>query len=544
MRFGMSLFSNCLFHLSALAIGVAFPLPFCLTSAIPMKGNPNPVNRCQSMKTAAAKTTIFLLLLLVSICGPCPDARAEPYPAPDPPWVRSVVARPQLTRQDLRAAASLPTLEWTYHKTADSAHPDGSEQQMLWLINRARANPTAEGIWLAETDEPSIVSARAYFNVDLQLLKSEFAALPAKPPAAFDLRLYTAAQVHCQDLIARDKQDHTNQIQRISDAGFSYTTARGVVFSYAEGAIHAHGGFNIDWGDDGGDGSGMQPGRGHRTAIMSSDGDYANVGIAVVSESDPGTDVGPLVVTGNFCAANTQAADHYNRFIVGTVWEDRNQNETYDPGEGLGGVQVMPDRGTYFAVTGAAGGYAIPAAADTDYRLTFSGGGLAGAVQKSVAVNADSALADFIVGVDDLNPADLDADGGYDVSAGLWVKAVLEVPGSPVTLVWKAVGTDITPSGDQVISGYFYADPNDFAYGSLYNPELFVKIYIATSGWCNIAFNHVTVDDVTVSSAHQYVGSPDQTGTARLADRLVEHKYSGVVIESAASTGKTASPSR
>jgi hypothetical protein len=75
-------------------------------------------------------------------------------------------------------------------------------------------------------------------------------------------------------------------------------------------------------------------------------------------------------------------------------------------------------------------------------------------------------------------------DGGCDLTSSLWAKAVLEVPDAPVTLVWKAMGTDITPSGDQVISGYFYADPSDFAYGSQYNPEVFVKIYIAQSGWC------------------------------------------------------------
>jgi hypothetical protein len=122
-------------------------------------------------------------------------------------------------------------------------------------------------------------------------------------------------------------------------------------------------------------------------------------------------------------------------------------------------------------------------------------------------------------------------DGGYDVTSNLWAKAVLQVSGSPVTLVWKVVGTDITPSGDQVISGYFYADPNDFAYGSQYNPELFVKIYIAKSGWCNIAFNHVTVDNVTVYSAHKYAGAAQKTGTVTLEKRLVEHQYNGVVIE-------------
>ena len=121
--------------------------------------------------------------------------------------------------------------------------------------------------------------------------------------------------------------------------------------------------------------------------------------------------------------------------------------------------------------------------------------------------------------------------GGYNVTGELWAKAVLQVattPVTPVTLVWKQVGADTTPSGDRVISGYFYADPAGFAYGSPYNPEVFVKIYIATSGWCNLAFNHVTVDDVTIYSAHHYNGAVDQTGTASTVNRLVEHQYTGV----------------
>ena len=122
-------------------------------------------------------------------------------------------------------------------------------------------------------------------------------------------------------------------------------------------------------------------------------------------------------------------------------------------------------------------------------------------------------------------------DGGSNASSELWIKAILQVPGSPVTLIWKEVGADTTPSGDQVISGYFYADPADFAYGSPYNPEVFVKIYIAASGWCNIAFNHVTVDPVTVYSAHRYAGAADQTGSATLESRLVQHEYTGVAID-------------
>lgn len=119
-------------------------------------------------------------------------------------------------------------------------------------------------------------------------------------------------------------------------------------------------------------------------------------------------------------------------------------------------------------------------------------------------------------------------DIGYNITSELWAKAVLEPATGPVTLVWKQVGADITPGGDTVISGYFYADPADFAYGSQYNPEVFVKIYIAANGWCNMAFNHVTVDNVTVYSAHNYTGTANQAGTVALTNRLAEHEYTGV----------------
>ena len=128
-------------------------------------------------------------------------------------------------------------------------------------------------------------------------------------------------------------------------------------------------------------------------------------------------------------------------------------------------------------------------------------------------------------------------DGGHNVTSELWIKAILEVADNPVTLKWKMVGADIISNSNQVISGYFYADPNDFVYGSAYNPELFVKIYIAANGWCNIAFNHVTVDNVDISSAHQYGGLADQSGMATLDRRLVEHQYTNVQISHDPSDG-------
>jgi hypothetical protein len=124
-------------------------------------------------------------------------------------------------------------------------------------------------------------------------------------------------------------------------------------------------------------------------------------------------------------------------------------------------------------------------------------------------------------------------DDGFDLTSTLWARAVLEVPGFPVVLKWKMIGTDIMESGDQVVSGYFYADPDDFSYGSEYNPELFVKIYIDVNGWCNIAFNHVSVDPISIDSRHIRSASSvmERTGIATLSKRLVEHQYDDVAID-------------
>ena len=122
---------------------------------------------------------------------------------------------------------SAQTTEWVYHKTADGLHPDGNEQQMVWLMNRARANPTAEGLFLAASGDTVINYGISFFRVDTALMKAEFAAIAAKPPAAFDRRIYEGSSVHSLDLIARNALDHTNQAARVTAAGFSYaSTAR------------------------------------------------------------------------------------------------------------------------------------------------------------------------------------------------------------------------------------------------------------------------------------------------------------------------------
>jgi len=295
-------------------------------------------------------------------------------------------------------ASALPaeTTEWVYHKTADGLHPDGNEQQMVWLMNRARANPAAEGVFLAGSGDSDISAGIDYFSVNTTLLKTEFTAIAAKPPAAFDRRLYEGSRVHCLDLIARDAQDHNNQFTRVTAAGFSYVSARASVFAYGSPGLETHGALNIDWGP--GSIGGMQAGRGHRAAIMSQQTSLlSNVGFAVVPEGNRNTAVGPLVFSGAYCSAGNTARDHYNRFLVGTVWTDTNNNTTYDPGEGLNNVLVQPDRGSFHAVTGAGGGWAIPITSADTYKLTLSGSTLGGTLARSATVGTESVLLDIKV---------------------------------------------------------------------------------------------------------------------------------------------------
>ncbi len=89
-----------------------------------------------------------------------------------------------------------------------------------------------------------------------------------------------------------------------------------------------------------------------------------------------------------FGAANTV-------FITGVAYRDANSNGVYDPGEGISGTSITPDRGDWYAVTSSSGGYAIPVPANSGaYTLTATGPGGWKAVA-SVAVGAASIKADW-----------------------------------------------------------------------------------------------------------------------------------------------------
>lgn len=376
-------------------------------------------------------------------------------PNENPPALELLESNPSAGDNEYRVFAT-PSEEWVFHKTVDGSHPDGNEQAMMWLMNRARSNPTKEGLFLSDAGDAQVASAINFFGVNLSVLQNEFAAIAPTQPAAFDRRVYEGSQTHSLDLIARDAQDHNGQFQKVSDAGFVSNGGRASVFSFSRSALHAHAGFNIDWGN--GTADGMQVGRGHRAGIMSTG---TNVGIAMTPENNSSTSVGPLVTSIAYLNARSPAEDHFNKFIVGTVWSDDNGNGMYDSGEGLAEVTVMPDDGTYYAVTGNSGGYAIPVFVDRVYSLVFSGGDLAVAEQRTVTVDGQSTLVvwnsedDFntsIDGIDPLPPSPPElflkvVESGIEVSWTGTDSLVYALESSPNGLDWSTDDRSIDVTG-------------------------------------------------------------------------------------------------
>jgi hypothetical protein len=186
------------------------------------------------------------------------------------------------------------------------ASPTAFEQEMLELINRARANPAGE-FDLIITNQANatgvtndVTLALNFFGVDLALFKTQMATFGPVAPLAWSDALNIAANAHSSVMIAQDTQAHELPGElglgaRITAAGYSWSTIGENIFAFATTPEQAHAGFVVDWGPGPG---GMQTPAGHRNTILSSN--YTEIGIGVIAESNPATSVGPNVVNPEF----------------------------------------------------------------------------------------------------------------------------------------------------------------------------------------------------------------------------------------------------
>ena len=312
-----------------------------------------------------------------------PAARAEKAPPPAPPVVTSEALSLESTGAETAQLYSIGS-------------PTNEEQFYLELINRARANPPAEGSRLATTTDPNVLGAYTSFGVNLVLMQSQFAVIPSAPPLSMNATLLAAARAHSQNMLQNNYQGHNGPDGSLTTRLAAYITgANGYslgenVYAYSKSVFYGHAGFEVDWGGTVATG-GMQSPPGHRDNIHSTG--FREIGVGVVLGSNGGSGgVGPQLVTQDFGSTGGLPP-----FVTGVVYRDLNGNGFYDPGEGLGGVTVTVSNSNSYAVTATSGGYSVPVPGSGSYSVTFNGGGVS-ANQKTVSVvNAQNVKADYIV---------------------------------------------------------------------------------------------------------------------------------------------------
>jgi hypothetical protein len=91
--------------------------------------------------------------------------------------------------------------------------------------------------------------------------------------------------------------------------------------------------------------------------------------------------------------------------------------------------------------------------------------------------------------------------------------------------VWRLGGQDKTARGDEVVWGYFYADPKIVSWGSANNPDLYMKIWFDVSGAVFVDYFHVSVPDIEVYSDMPKNGTYENKGTTILSNRYIEFRY-------------------
>jgi uncharacterized protein YkwD len=288
-----------------------------------------------------------------------------------------------------------------------AAAPSESEQLWLEMINRFRAQPRAELDLLTKyvtpgigttfatpsSPDPGVRLALSFYNVNAAVLRSQFDALSAAPPLAWNANLHSAAAAHTSAMIAADQQSHQlpgepDLAQRLTNAGYAYTAASENVYGYVDNVFHGHAAFVIDWGNAP---NGIQDPPGHRDALV--DPGLREIGISLQESSGP--ELGPFVVTQDLGRRSG------NPFLTGVAFTDAIVADTfYSLGEGLGSLAVNvfdASRTQLLAstTTFASGGYALALATGT-YDVQFAGGGYDFFVDDYAFTTGENQKLDFI----------------------------------------------------------------------------------------------------------------------------------------------------
>ncbi|MBN9889816.1 DUF4214 domain-containing protein [Salipiger abyssi] len=276
--------------------------------------------------------------------------------------------------------------------------PTAFEQQLLEYINRSRLDPQGEfDALIADAQagiavQDNITSALTYFDVDLELFRTQLDAFSPVAPLAWNGALASAADGHSQLMIDTETQAHVLPGEasvggRITAAGYSWSTYRENIFAFTKDPLYGHAAFFIDWGGSGP--GGMQDPAGHRISILSDT--VTEVGISAIAAPEESS-VGPWSVTQDF--GNRR---DYLPQLLGVVIEDLDDDRFYDMGEGLEGIAITASgaMGVYTTTSWASGGYQM-ALPEGRYEVTFTGEGIDGVLSYELTMGARNVKLDGI----------------------------------------------------------------------------------------------------------------------------------------------------
>jgi hypothetical protein len=282
------------------------------------------------------------------------------------------------------AAFSIPLIAFAPTLRAavlyDSGDPTPAQQLVLEYINRARANPVAEGQRL---------------GIDIHESLSDPSLVGPRPPLAMNRLLLGIAQAHTQNMYNLNYFSHndpngTTAFERIAHAGYNYVMAgENMAAGVSLSATELEDFMMADSGT---------PGRPHRVNLLDLVNPYpcgnppcaySEVGIGYYGAATPNSIGLSSLITEDFgTAANA------GPFLLGVVYNDKNSNNFYDIGEGVAGVTITTSSGGYYAVSSSSGGYVIPIGAYGTITVTASGQGYS-SITKTVTIQGTNVKLDF-----------------------------------------------------------------------------------------------------------------------------------------------------
>ncbi len=110
----------------------------------------------------------------------------------------------------------------------------------------------------------------------------------------------------------------------------------------------------------------------HRINICDETYEEIGIGIDAGLFFEEGTNWNAAMATQNFALSSVTPGP----FVTGVVYDDTNENDLYDLGEGVSGVVVTVSGSSYYGQSGISGGYAVPLTSySATAEVTFTGNG-------------------------------------------------------------------------------------------------------------------------------------------------------------------------